>query len=224
MSWGMTTATDAQARTLFVVDAHRDDGRRFVVRSDELLTAFLELERETGNSSPPRRSAHQLFPFSEAALKTKLARRLPAHASRCAAPFAALGVRHVPVLATRDEDMHGERIGLCTHLIQGSLGFMERLAKLFQGVLKPTCSHAVHPNIYRDTGQFCLRLLKDFRQLRPGNSRNYRLAGQQISLKLGKAVVDQCQGDWSTAVSPHQGNGGHAASIRALSSAFSVAV
>ena len=44
-SWGMTSATDAQTRTLFVVDAHRDDGRRFVVRSDELLTAFLELER-----------------------------------------------------------------------------------------------------------------------------------------------------------------------------------
>ena len=41
----MATATDAQARCLFIVDAHRDDGRRFVVQSDELLTAFLELER-----------------------------------------------------------------------------------------------------------------------------------------------------------------------------------
>ena len=28
------------------VDAHRDDGRRFVVRSDEILSAFVELERE----------------------------------------------------------------------------------------------------------------------------------------------------------------------------------
>lgn len=55
---GMTTATDAQAGTLFVVDASPDDGRRFVVRSDELLTAFLELERETGNSSPPGCRAH----------------------------------------------------------------------------------------------------------------------------------------------------------------------
>lgn len=45
-SWGMTTATDAQARARFIVDAHRDDGRRFVVRSDELLTAFLELEKK----------------------------------------------------------------------------------------------------------------------------------------------------------------------------------
>jgi hypothetical protein len=28
------------------VDAHREDGRRFVVHSDEILTAFVELERE----------------------------------------------------------------------------------------------------------------------------------------------------------------------------------
>jgi hypothetical protein len=26
------------------VDAHREDGKRFVVRADELLTAFVELE------------------------------------------------------------------------------------------------------------------------------------------------------------------------------------
>jgi len=26
------------------VDAHRDEGKRFVVRADELLTAFVELE------------------------------------------------------------------------------------------------------------------------------------------------------------------------------------
>jgi hypothetical protein len=30
---------------LSVADAHRGDGRRFVVRADEKLTAFLELER-----------------------------------------------------------------------------------------------------------------------------------------------------------------------------------
>jgi hypothetical protein len=28
-----------------MVDAHRGDGKRFVVRADEQLTAFLELER-----------------------------------------------------------------------------------------------------------------------------------------------------------------------------------
>jgi len=35
---------DSQGRTIWIVDAHRDDGRRFVVRADEKLTAFLELE------------------------------------------------------------------------------------------------------------------------------------------------------------------------------------
>jgi hypothetical protein len=58
MSSGMTTATDAQAREMFIVDAHRDDGRRFVVRSDELLTAFLELEQATRNGSRPGCRAH----------------------------------------------------------------------------------------------------------------------------------------------------------------------
>jgi len=28
----------------WIVDAHRDDGRRYIVHSDELLSAFLELE------------------------------------------------------------------------------------------------------------------------------------------------------------------------------------
>ena len=28
----------------WIVDAHRDDGRRYIVHSDDLLSAFLELE------------------------------------------------------------------------------------------------------------------------------------------------------------------------------------
>jgi hypothetical protein len=35
---------DSNGRTIFVADAHRDDGKRFVVHADEKLTAFLELE------------------------------------------------------------------------------------------------------------------------------------------------------------------------------------
>ena len=31
-------------RTIWIAYAHRDDGKRFVVRADEKLTAFLELE------------------------------------------------------------------------------------------------------------------------------------------------------------------------------------
>ncbi len=43
-SWGYRSLIDSAGRTLFNVDAHRDDGRRYIVRTDELLTAFLELE------------------------------------------------------------------------------------------------------------------------------------------------------------------------------------
>jgi hypothetical protein len=43
-SWGCVSAIDSSGRTIWIADAHRDDGKRFVVRSDEKLTAFLELE------------------------------------------------------------------------------------------------------------------------------------------------------------------------------------
>ena len=39
-------AVDSQRRTIFVADAHRGDGKRFVVCSDEMLSAFVEFERE----------------------------------------------------------------------------------------------------------------------------------------------------------------------------------
>jgi hypothetical protein len=35
---------DSNGRTIFVADAHRRDGNGFVVRADEKLTAFVELE------------------------------------------------------------------------------------------------------------------------------------------------------------------------------------
>jgi hypothetical protein len=38
---------DSRGRTIFVADAVRDDGKRFVVRADEKLTAFVELELAT---------------------------------------------------------------------------------------------------------------------------------------------------------------------------------
>jgi hypothetical protein len=46
-SLGWVSAVDSEGRTFWIVDAHRDNGKRFVVRSDELLSAFLELERIT---------------------------------------------------------------------------------------------------------------------------------------------------------------------------------
>jgi hypothetical protein len=43
-SWGYVSAIDSSGRTIWIADAHRGDGQRFVVRADELLTAFVELE------------------------------------------------------------------------------------------------------------------------------------------------------------------------------------
>jgi hypothetical protein len=33
-------------RTIWIADAHRGDGQRFIVHADEKLSAFVELERE----------------------------------------------------------------------------------------------------------------------------------------------------------------------------------
>jgi hypothetical protein len=45
-SWGYVAVVNAEGRGIFVVDAHRDDGKRYVV-SDEKLTGFLEAENVT---------------------------------------------------------------------------------------------------------------------------------------------------------------------------------
>jgi hypothetical protein len=41
---GWVSALDCEGRTIWIADAHRDNGKRFVVRADEKLTAFLEIE------------------------------------------------------------------------------------------------------------------------------------------------------------------------------------
>jgi hypothetical protein len=43
-SWGCVAAVDRRGRTIFIADAHRDNGKRFLVHADEKLTAFIELE------------------------------------------------------------------------------------------------------------------------------------------------------------------------------------
>jgi hypothetical protein len=35
---------DSSGRTISIAEAHRGNGNRFIVRADERLTAFLELE------------------------------------------------------------------------------------------------------------------------------------------------------------------------------------
>jgi hypothetical protein len=44
-SLGWVSALDVQGRTTWIVDAHRGDGKRFVVHADEKLIAFVELQR-----------------------------------------------------------------------------------------------------------------------------------------------------------------------------------
>ena len=58
-SYGYVSAIDSEGRTIRIVDAHRGDGQRFVVRADELLTAFLELESaiRAGTATATRHSA-----------------------------------------------------------------------------------------------------------------------------------------------------------------------
>lgn len=47
-SWGSATQTDQAGKKWFVVDAHCASGKRYIVWSDELLSAFLEIEKQTG--------------------------------------------------------------------------------------------------------------------------------------------------------------------------------
>ena len=64
-SLGWVSDVDSEGRTLWIVDAHRDDGKKFVVGAHEKLTAFIELEsasrgsrvlRDCRKASPKRSS------------------------------------------------------------------------------------------------------------------------------------------------------------------------
>ena len=43
-SWCYVSAVDSSGRTIWIIDAHRGDGQRFIVHADEKLTAFVDLE------------------------------------------------------------------------------------------------------------------------------------------------------------------------------------
>ena len=43
-SWGCVSAIDSNGQTIWIVDAHHGDGKRYVLRADEKLTAFMELQ------------------------------------------------------------------------------------------------------------------------------------------------------------------------------------
>jgi hypothetical protein len=51
-SLGYVLAIDSKGRTIWNVDAHRGDGKRFVVHADDKLSAFVELEPSRFISNP----------------------------------------------------------------------------------------------------------------------------------------------------------------------------
>jgi hypothetical protein len=52
-SLGWVSAVDREGRTIWIVDAH-GYGKRFVVRSDEKLTAFLERQSAIRDAKTPQ--------------------------------------------------------------------------------------------------------------------------------------------------------------------------
>jgi hypothetical protein len=40
--WGCVSAVDSRRRTIWIADAHRGDGKRLVVRAEELLTGSID--------------------------------------------------------------------------------------------------------------------------------------------------------------------------------------
>jgi hypothetical protein len=51
LGW-VSAVVDSYGQTIWIVDAHRGDGKRFVVRAAEKLTAFLELEAAIRKITP----------------------------------------------------------------------------------------------------------------------------------------------------------------------------
>jgi len=49
-SLGWVSAIDSNGRTIWIADAHRDNGKRHIVEAYELSTAFRELERAVHQS------------------------------------------------------------------------------------------------------------------------------------------------------------------------------
>src|SRR5215831_3283921 len=72
MELGLRLGLDREGRTIWIVDAHRDDGKRFIMRADEMLTAFLELERAICVCRWPQNREHAGLNLSQPGLIMKL--------------------------------------------------------------------------------------------------------------------------------------------------------
>ena len=73
-SWGYVSAVDSRGRTIWIADAHRDDGKRFVVRAEEKLTAFTEVEAAVRVVSLERPSERASLGTNRSELRTNSVR------------------------------------------------------------------------------------------------------------------------------------------------------
>ena len=55
LSWGYVSAIDSNGRTIWIADAHRGDGKRFVARADERLLLFSILNQRFDPEDAQRR-------------------------------------------------------------------------------------------------------------------------------------------------------------------------
>jgi hypothetical protein len=75
-TWGCVATIDSNGRTIWIADAHRDNGKRFVVRAEEKLTASLK-RSESNTKSPSRHFAASIrraagSPISSAGQRTRI--------------------------------------------------------------------------------------------------------------------------------------------------------
>jgi hypothetical protein len=59
-SWGCVSAIDSNGRTIWIADAHRDDGRRLIARADENSLRLWNLNQQSAISPDP----HKFLPVS----------------------------------------------------------------------------------------------------------------------------------------------------------------
>jgi hypothetical protein len=104
-SYGYVSALDRKGRTIWIVDAHRGYGKRFIVRADEKLTAFLELESAISQHdwlkiSLPQKSA--AGPGSQALPRSRLPGPL-------AKPFRGLASQFAPQSSQAEQSATKQR-------------------------------------------------------------------------------------------------------------------
>jgi hypothetical protein len=73
-SWVCVAAVGSRGQTIWIANAHRDDGKRFVVRADEKLTSFVGLESailaelSSARHEPPPRSPFTLIALGDSVM------------------------------------------------------------------------------------------------------------------------------------------------------------